>query len=307
MKILKFLKKKKSGSALFIFIMIFFGIFIIAFGSAYAVFLNINKMSNSVDNLKAYYAAKAGVERAKYDAIKNNYNFAGSCNLSIFSETLSNDSTYTINCVDAVFYSVGTYNNSQIALKIDGIDIMEECSQNYLNGSLCGGGKLFKATDGSYFIVSPPDCDQGFNCNNDFSTLHQYIYLPWDTNPIPNFYGATNADDGLDNIGILDPQNNKNLEAAKFCDDATFNGYNDWYLPAKNQLSYFNSGNLYYKYYGFDSNQKYWSSTEIDPSQPGFCFAFLNGEIIEDKTTVGTVGSVDVIGSVAVRCIRNVP
>ena len=306
MKISNFLKKKKSGSALFIFIMIFFGIFIIAFGSAYAVFLNINKMSNSVDNLKAYYAAKAGVERAKYDAIKNNYNFAGSCNLSIFSETLSNDSTYTINCVDAVFYSVGTYNNSQIALKIDGIDIMEECSQNYLNGSLCGGGKLFKATDGSYFIVSPPDCDQGFNCNNDFSGF-QNIYLPWDTNPIPNFYGATNADDGLDNIGILDPQNNKNLEAAKFCDDATFNGYNDWYLPAKNQLSYFNSGNLYYKYYGFDSNQKYWSSTEIDHYQPGFCFAFFNGEIIEDKTTVGTVGSVDVIGSVAVRCIRNVP
>jgi len=305
MKISNFLKKKKSGSALFIFIMIFFGIFIIAFGSAYAVFLNINKMSNSVDNLKAYYAAKAGVERAKYDAIKNNYNFAGSCNLSIFSETLSNDSTYTINCVDAVFYSVGTYNNSQIALKIDGIDIMEECSQNYLNGSLCGGGKLFKA-DGIHFIVSPPDCDQGFNCNNDFSNL-QFIDLPWDTNPIPNFYGATNADDGLDNIGILDPQNNQNLEAAKFCDDATFNGYNDWYLPAKNQLSYFNSGNLYYKYYGFDSNQKYWSSTEIDPSQPGFCFAFLNGEIIEDKTTVGTVGSVDVIGSVAVRCIRNVP
>jgi hypothetical protein len=110
------------------------------------------------------------------------------------------------------------------------------------------------------------------------------------------FYGATNADDGLDNIGILDPQNNQNLEAAKFCDDATFNGYNDWYLPAKNQLSYFNSGNL--QYYGFDSNQKYWSSTEIDHYQPGFCFAFFNGEIIEDKTTVG---------SVAVRCIRNVP
>jgi hypothetical protein len=297
MKILNFLKKKKSGSALFIFIMIFFGIFIIAFGSAYIVFLNINKMSNSADNLRAYYAAKAGVERAKYEAIKNNYNFSNNCNLSIFSETLSNDSTYSINCTDNNFYSVGAYNNSQVALKINGINIMEECSQNYLNGSLCGGGKLFKSDSGNIFIISPPDCDQGFNCNNNFST-YQYVYLPWDDNPTPNFWGATSRDNGLNNIAALNPQSNQNLRAAKFCDDANFNGYDDWYLPAIDQLSYFNSGNLYYQYYGFDPNEKYWSSTEIDPGQQDFCFAFLNGEIIEDKKLVG---------SVSARCIRNIP
>ena len=78
---------------------------------------------------------------------------------------------------------------------------MEECSQNYLNGSLCGGGKLFKADNGTSFVVSPPNCTDQVSCDNDFNNIY-FLFYHWDMDP-PMFFGATNMDDGLDNIGVL--------------------------------------------------------------------------------------------------------
>jgi hypothetical protein len=77
-----------------------------------------------------------------------------------------------------------------------------------------------------------------------------------------------------------------------------FNGYDDWYLPAINQFSYFSDNDVYYQYYGFDINQIYWSSTEFDPGQPNIVFVFSNGNYNpEDKNR----------NDLVVRCIRNVP
>jgi len=52
--------------------------------------------------------------------------------------------------------------------------------------------------------------------------------------------------------------------AAKACGDLTASGYNDWYLPAINELNclYTNRSAI-----GGFTDDNYWSSTEVDETQ----------------------------------------
>jgi hypothetical protein len=139
--------KHQEGSALMIVMLIFFSIFIISFASGYLVFLNVFKSSDASNSVKAYRAASAGVERAQFEAIENDYAFASSsCPTDIFSEDLSNGASYTINCIDnsgdLEFYSVGEYEQSKVAVRIDCININEVCLPSCREGSWCDGEKL---------------------------------------------------------------------------------------------------------------------------------------------------------------------
>lgn len=62
--------------------------------------------------------------------------------------------------------------------------------------------------------------------------------------------------------------------AAKICDDLRLNGYDDWYLPSKDELNklYINR----HKIGGFN-NEKYWSSSE-ESSAYAYRQAFNSGE-----------------------------
>ncbi len=265
MKIFNYKKiKNKNGSALLVVIMIFFAIFIIAFASAYLVFLDIYKTSDFSNNLRAYYAARSGLERARFEVIKNNYNFYDNCSDEMFSQELENSSTYFIKCVDnggvSSFYSVGSYKNSQVSLEIDCINIMEDCNNSCLQGSLCGGGKLLDDNNFS-FIVSPPSCNLlADSCDNDFLLNDTNVYFFENPNS-NNFFGASSTDDGLFNISQLDPQNNINFLAAKYCDDLDINGFNDWYLPAISELEAIGTSTGF-DYFNMSSAHAYWSSTE---------------------------------------------
>lgn len=261
--------KNKKGSALLIVMLIFFTIFILAFASGYTVFLNIYKSSDVSDSLRAYYAAKAGVERAQYEALKNNYNFNDATTTAdIFSEILGNKASYKINCEVEIddslsFYSVGKYKKSQVALKIDCINIEEECQANCLQGSLCGGGKLLYATTSSTtiskFVVSPSGCNLAADsCDNDF-IIADSIELPWEKSLSGLSSGASSTSDGLENMVILDPQTNIQFEAAKYCNDLEVNGFTDWYLPASDEIKSIVDLSDYFNFFTEDG---YWSSTE---------------------------------------------
>lgn len=274
----------KKGSALLIVMLIFFTIFILAFASGYSVFLNIFKSSDVSDNMRAYYAAKAGVERSYYEAIKNNYNFYDNCIDNIFTETLGNNSSYEINCVDEgafSFYSVGKYKKSQVALKIDCININDECQANCLQGSLCGGGKLLYHNSFK-FVVSPSGCKAtADSCDNDF-LIDDNIDVAWENPNSASFSGASSTSYGLENILVLDPQVNIQFEAAKYCDDLVINGFDDWYLPAVDEIEAIGQTPAYY-FFNFPVDDKYWSSTESSvTSTDAFLLVTSVGEISEN-------------------------
>jgi uncharacterized protein (TIGR02145 family) len=138
--------KHKEGSALMIVMLSFFAIFIISFSSGYLVFLNIFRSADTSASIKAHQAALAGIERAHFEAIENDYAFASNCISNIFSEDLGNDSSYAINCINnsgnLEFYSVGQYEKNRVALRIDCINVDEDCLPHCREGSYCGGGKL---------------------------------------------------------------------------------------------------------------------------------------------------------------------
>ncbi len=205
MKFFNFFKnlinKKKPAGAMIVLMLVFFVVFILAFGSGYLVFINTSKSVDVSNNLKARYAALAGKDKALYEAMKNNYDFAGNCASNMFQKTLNDGSSYTINCVnnggEKTFYAVGEYKNVDVSLEIDCINIEEDCLASCQNGSICGGGKLLKTATSS-LSISPSGCDvSGANCSNTFSTADT-VNFQWDTTVPDTFVCGNTLNDSRD-------------------------------------------------------------------------------------------------------------
>jgi len=135
----------------------------------------------------------------------------------------------------------------------------------YTIGQLFGGGKIFyiDGTGQHGLIVSPSD-----------QSLTPQQYSPG------AFYGnhvltnASSSSDGSTNTTkIINAQGNTGTYAAKLCRDYGGGGFNDWFLPAKDQL---------YQLYiqrsvlGGGFSTVYWSSTEGDIDS-GWILKFTDG------------------------------
>lgn len=121
------------------------------------------------------------------------------------------------------------------------------------------------------------------------------------------FWGPSEMDyPGAQNLGIgSGAQNTTDIinagspdtTAAYVCDTLTLNGYNDWFLPSKDEMTgMFN--NLYLKSLGnFTNDQYYWTSTEISPSQAYSCnMNNEGGTTTDDKYYVQPVRAVRAFG-----------
>lgn len=103
--------------------------------------------------------------------------------------------------------------------------------------------------------------------------------------------GATSITNGTQNTATLNALNGN--YAAKFCAQLNAYGYNDWYLPSKEELNalYINKNNIGY----FNNSFGYWSSTESGP-QSAWAQNFSGGgsqiELFKND------------GSIGCRCIR---
>jgi hypothetical protein len=86
--------------------------------------------------------------------------------------------------------------------------------------------------------------------------------------------------------------------AARLCADLSISGYNDWYLPSKDELNklYLNRG-----FIGGFTTGNYWSSTEVTPGGMG-------GDISQDAYyldfSTGGSGSTAKSNTYLVRAIK---
>jgi len=96
--------------------------------------------------------------------------------------------------------------------------------------------------------------------------------------------GSTSTTNGSANTtAIIQAQGNSGLYAAKLCRDYKGGGFNDWFLPSKDQL---NSLYLQKDLVGGFSNSTYWSSSEYDVGEAWVQY-FLDGEQHLDNTSDG--------------------
>jgi hypothetical protein len=115
------------------------------------------------------------------------------------------------------------------------------------------------------------------------ATSDQCITDPWWNGSFVTT-GATSTTDGLGNtIAIIGAQGNSGVYAAKLCRDYRGGGFNDWFLPSKDQLnSLFSQKSIV----GGFVDEIYWSSTEVGEGEAWIQY-FLNGEQWIDNTSDG--------------------
>jgi len=126
-----------------------------------------------------------------------------------------------------------------------------ECDDKCGVGALCGGGTLIDIEQG--IIVSSP------NCNTEPCETDDFVAL-WDDQDEYTDTGAYDTRDGRNNKENLVAD--ARYVAANSCFNANYNGFNGWYLPAKDELEIMFQSSKEGSSAGYSENNCYWSSTE---------------------------------------------
>ena len=144
----------------------------------------------------------------------------------------------------------------------------------------CTKPDYFPNTDWTYLEASTVDQSYGvqWNLNNDYTVVGQT---------------STYLGKGKDNTNkIVEKLGNSNY-AAKLCSDLVLGGYDDWYLPSKDELNCMYE-NLYKLGLGNFDSYNYWTSSE-DSDFAVWAQAFRDGSMeVHDKSYPHNV-----------RCIRS--
>ncbi|MBK9321427.1 MAG: DUF1566 domain-containing protein [Bdellovibrionaceae bacterium] len=175
-------------------------------------------------------------------------------------------------------------NNWTMTNKTDDCIVGQSC---WGSGNIYVGlynGKQYFTTPGGCTNSTTPTCSGGTDtvtkawANSSGTTANGIL-----TGASNNTYGA--AQSASLALSYTD------TDAAKFCENMTYAGNSDWYLPARQELNYLyqNSSNID----GFAYSNNYWSSTESSTTNAWY-FNF----------TLGTIASNFKTGVQYVRCIR---
>ena len=111
----------------------------------------------------------------------------------------------------------------------------------------------------------------------DFPGSNNDYYIPW----CNGNYVETGATQTVTGTGMSNTQRIVNIQgsgsyAAKLCDDLVLNGYDDWFMPSKDELDLMHKNLHLNLFVGFASGY-YWSSSELDAYGAWFR-SFGNGD-----------------------------
>lgn len=170
--------------------------------------------------------------------------------------------------------------------------------KNLYIGQNYGGGKIayiLQHKDSGYdfyekhgLIVAPTNQSNGIQWYNGVYIITGDI----GTSTIGTGAIGTGIGAGLANTNITVAKQGIGAYAAKLCDDLVLDGYDDWYLPSKDELYQIFLNNGYIG--GFISDTSYWSSSESGV-QKAWALKFQDG----------TWQEYDKYFANAVRCVRS--
>lgn len=114
-------KFNHSGSALLLSLFILTSIMVVAFSGASGILANV-KISGAVTrSFRAYFAAEAGAERLLFEVRKNEYDLGAYSASQVFSGTLSNSSSYSVDYksfAPTIFSSIGSFEKMRRSVEI---------------------------------------------------------------------------------------------------------------------------------------------------------------------------------------------
>jgi hypothetical protein len=172
---------------------------------------------------------------------------------------LSNGTSYTfsVTATNAIGTSISSATSNSDTQPITIGDTLEGGIVFYLDGS--GGGKVCAATDQSAGIKWALPAYQSISV------------------PSPGATSSTNGAANTDAIIAQTGQPAANTYAAGLCRTYDGGGFNDWYLPARNELDLMHD-NLHVSGLGGFSSSWYWSSREFSTTH-GYFQSFSSGSI----------------------------
>lgn len=149
----------------------------------------------------------------------------------------------------------------------------KENSENPNPNDLIRVGNIYQGGIIAYILQ---EGDLGYDVN----VVHGIIAAPYDQSAgikwqdgsnIATGAIATDIGKGNMNTNIIIANQGSGIYAAKLCADLVLNGYNDWYLPSRNELEKLYSNRLIIG--GFNGKFYYWSSSEYF-SDYAWCSSF---------------------------------
>lgn len=151
-------------------------------------------------------------------------------------------------------------------------------------GDVCGDGSLFAG----FMLYGGNSCEPLYVTDNNQSTSSQ-----WKTTCCTN--DITNPDDHVDGQYNRDNRGSGTFPAFELCENNTYHGNSDWYLPARAELNllWLNRAAINVNAAGNFTTQGYWSSTEY-ATDGGWDQRFSDGL----QWDYGKTNSYDV------RCVR---
>ncbi len=169
-----------------------------------------------------------------------------------------------------------------------------DCTGSNVEGDVCGGGTVVDATNHIVAVTGGCTDSSGGGCGTGDDSLTKV----WDTGDTPGTTGATDTDDGRNNATTLNPSVNNQYEAVKFCNDFSYLGYTNWYLPAQNELDQLETANTNTWSTGYFECGSYWSSTETASNT-------AYEHIVKPSIMmICAPGSYDKTSPLYVRCVR---
>lgn len=168
--------------------------------------------------------------------------------------------------------------------------IQEKCA-GYVSGAVCAvdgeGDSVFAGTlNGVNYMTTPGGCTDSTTPTCAWGA--DSVQKTWGTYGTVTY--ADSVDNGIYNTATL-ANNYSDTYAAKYCADMVYGGYDDWFLPAKDQLDMLYG---FKNYIGGFSSTYYWSSTEHNSSLAR-----------SQAFTAGAQDDANKTNSYAVRCLRS--